>query len=203
MTNNEVVSLLKSVDSLLNTMDKEHVKKLLITITGVHKEDTEFSINVRKVLRQVISDLCEMPNVNKYFTPKQIKKIYEIIGDYNCFPICQLCGAPIRINSETAKNRKQSWPTAFTWDHIRPKYYGGVKDLYNMQAAHKLCNNIKSNNIPDEQVHYKITIIINATVDGCAGAINVNPGKKAKKVKCNLRKQDSWCHKTRARGCCR
>lgn len=199
MTNNEVVSLLKSVEELLNTMDKDHLKKLLMTLVGRKSEHFDFPINIRKTVRQIIKDLSEMTNVNAYFTPKQVKRIYEIIGDYNYFPVCQLCGAPIKINSETAGNKSQSWPTAFTWDHIRPKYYGGTKDLYNMQATHKLCNNNKSNNVPDEQAHYKVVIITNMCVNTNIGA-TINT--KTKKQKRNLRKQDAWCHKHR-NCCCR
>jgi len=210
MTNNDVIKVLSDTKKLLNTMDCEHIEKLFRIITGMPKE-TDTTNNfwpilfcvpyLRKNVKQLLNSYIETPHVVDCFTHKQMKQIYEIIGDYNYYPVCQLCGQPIKINSESSKHIKASSPTAFSWDHIFPKSLGGTTDLRNLQPAHKLCNNLKGSKIPEEQhVHYDINVNINMAI-GCPECVEYCEKQKRKKTQQNLRKQDAFCHKQRNYRC--
>lgn len=201
MTHNEVKETLKTLCILANSMDKDHLKRLFLILVGILQEDKDlFNIpDVRKTVKGLLVDYSNQKHLNEQFTPRQIKQIYEIMGDYKCFPVCGLCGQPIIINSKTTKDSSKEKPMGFSWDHIYPKSLGGKDTLKNFQPSHKLCNNHKGNKCLDN-AHYTINVVVNI---GSVNIINVNNDKKLKnkKSKCGLRKQDNWCHKTR--NCCK
>lgn len=54
---------------------------------------------------------------------------------------CQLCGGLTSSHDETG-------PNAPTLDHIIPKARGGVDALWNLQLAHRRCNESKGDRMP-------------------------------------------------------
>ena len=205
MTNNEVKQVLAQAEFLLNTMTQEHVKKLLQVFVGKLQENPKnvlFVPNFRKIVRKIISDFVNMPRAETLFTQKQIKQIYAILGDYDFYPVCRLCGKPIKIDTKSSLNTSGSKPGEFTWDHIYPKSCGGANVLSNLQPAHKICNNHKGCKVPDEQneLHQHYTLNINITI-GSVNCVNHAKTRRKKKFQPSLRKQDSWCHKQRNRYC--
>ncbi len=205
MTDNEVLKILKNIDKLLSTMDREHIKRLLCVLLNIKedKETLDYFTQKRKTLRQMLRDYENAPLLTDCFNQKQIKAMYTILGDYNCYPVCQLCGRPIKIDSETVKHTKQSMPMVFTWDHIFPKSMGGETTLANLQPAHKICNNHKGSTPPenmDLHEHYDITVTIKMKVDSIEQFDTKKKNNKKKPY--NLRKQENWCHKHRCCPCC-
>ena len=207
MTDNEVLKILKNIDKLLSTMDREHVERLLCVLLDIKNKGKDsvssYVPSLRKTVKQMLNGYENTPQPTKCFTHKQIKEMYVVLGDYDCFPICQLCGHPIKIDSETVKHTKQSQPMVFTWDHIKPKSLGGATNLANLQPSHKICNNQKGSTPPesmDLHEHYDITVTIKMKV----GSIEQFDTKKKnnKKKPYNLRKQENWCHKHRSCPCC-
>lgn len=205
MTDNEVLKVLKNLDRLLNTMDREHIKRLLCVLLNIKedKETLDYFTQKRKTLRQMLRGYENAPLLTDCFNHKQLKAMYTILGDYNCYPVCQLCGHPIKIDSEVAKHTKQSMPMVFTWDHIFPKSMGGETTLANLQPSHKICNNQKGCTPPesmDLHEHYDITVTIKMKVSSIE---QFDTKKKHNKKKpYNLRKQENWCHKHRCCPCC-
>lgn len=125
MTHNEVKETLKTLCILANSMDKDHLKRLFLILVGILQEDKDlFNIpDVRKTVKGLLVDYTNQKHLNEQFTPRQIKQIYEIMGDYKCFPVCGLCGQPIIINSKTTKDSSKEKPMGFSWDHIYPNLW--------------------------------------------------------------------------------
>ncbi len=203
MTSDEVYQILKDLEKLLCTMDREHTEKLFQTFIGDLHGKTKTILplpELRKTIKNLIHCCMKMPHPVNWFSYKQMKRIYEIVGDYDYYPVCGLCGEKIKINSETAKNTKTSNHWSFSWDHILPKSLGGETSLKNLQPAHKICNNHKGNGqttckTPENyRAHYDVNININMNI-GCQECIKCAQRQKRKKTRYNLRKQDSWCHK--------
>lgn len=197
MTDSEIKKTLKDILILTNSMDPEHLNRLLKVLLINTMEDFEFSCpdnpqKLRKTTQKMITRRLNKRHVIKSFNRKQMKQIYTIMGDYGRFPVCKICGRPIDINSETVQNSKECTYQEFSWDHIYPKSLGGSDDLINLQTTHKLCNNRKANKVLGHD-HF----VVNVQVDLIpVGRMHI---KRKKKVNINmqLRKQDSWCHKHR------
>ena len=193
MTNNEVKNTLKDVSRMVNTMDKEHVTnllKILIDAQGKKNCASFVYIDIRKTAKKLLNDFIKAEHVNEHLNRKQMKQIFEIMGDYNVYPVCKLCGQPIKICScaEHDHSQDQSDQMCFSWDHRIPKSKGGGYELANLQPTHKLCNN-KRGVKPLYSKHYKIEIEINIAM----GIVDDVKSKPSHRVR--LRKQDSWCHK--------
>ena len=199
MTNDEVRQVLKKADRLLGSMDRVHVERLFQAFIGDLQGNTKttFSLSeLRKAVRNLIHNCIDMPHPVDWLSHKQMKRIYKILGDYECYPVCGLCGKPIKIDSVSLKINNASYPLIFSWDHIIPKSWGGATVLRNLQPAHKICNNHKGRNIPEEyRIHYDISVNTSMKVDcpACSEICDKQKSKTAQYV--NLRKQDSWCHK--------
>ena len=58
--------------------------------------------------------------------------------------ICAICGQPVD------KSLKSPHPFSATVDHIIPCNRGGSDDLDNLQLAHRKCNRLKSDKMPEE-----------------------------------------------------
>ena len=193
MTNNEIKDTLKQASRLVNSMDKEHIKSLLkVLVDAQFEKDCEsfFYIDVKKTLKKLLSDLVKAEHVSTCLNRKQMKQIFEIMGDYGFQPICKLCGQPIEINSGNQKHKEQLKNMAFSWDHQVPKSKGGSYDLENLQPTHKICNN-KRGTKPLYSKHYKIKMKIN--IDVTVSLDEQSP--RYRPTGFGLRKQDSWCHK--------
>ena len=197
MTNNEIKNTLKDAGRLVNMMDKAHIKELLTVLTDAHGKTDGASflfIDMRKTVKKILSDLVKADHANNYLNRKQMKHIFEIMGDYGFYPICRLCGQPIEINSENQKHKEQLKNMAFSWDHQIPKSKGGSYDLANLQPTHKICNN-KRGVKPLYSKHYKIKMKISLDlvldIDGLCESQNL----KYRPDRFGLRKQDAWCHK--------
>ena len=130
--------------------------------------------------KKVLTSLMKTDDLVYLFDKKQIKALYRILSEYHIYPICPLCGKPIK----TYANNKH--PGEFTWDHVVPKSLGGGNELCNLQPTHKKCNNRKGNDM-SYHVHYDITYVI----------VNINCGADVSghivhRRKDNLHKKDYW-----------
>lgn len=204
MTDNEIRQTLRDVFVLTNSMDKEHLTKMLQILVAFQNKPCDTDVfcdaNLRKNVKKHLNKYLDSNHLLARFNHKQIKQIYAIMGDYGHYPVCKLCGKPIYINSSTIRNSvTQRNNKEFTWDHIYPKSLGGVNDLSNMQAAHKICNNHKGRNLPEEHAHYQINIVVTIQFDDCFDKNFRNKNRNTKKVSSALRKQDAWCHKHKKR----
>lgn len=200
MTNNEIKETLQDANRILGSMDKNHVRNILKILIDaqVKKSCASFlSLDIRKTTKKLLVDLIKSDHVNNYLTRKHMKQIYEILGDYHIYPICKLCGQPIKIDSFSVKHETQSQQMSFSWDHIKPKSLGRSYDLANMQPTHKICNNkrgikpiyrqIGSNNSHNNKLKLNIKIDI---------FFDLEPDNhKYRPDRFGLRKQDAWCHK--------
>ena len=192
MTKNEIQQTLRNASGLVNRMDKLHIKELLKILTNAQgKNDCAFflCLDIKKTVKRLLCELAKSDNVDNELSTKQFKQIFTIMGDYNIYPTCKLCGQPIEINSETLKDNVQT-KKMFTWDHQYPKSLGGEGTLDNMQPAHKICNNKKADKVLYHR-HYNINIGVVCCCDE-GGELN-----KYRPAHFGLRKQDSWCHKNR------
>ena len=60
--------------------------------------------------------------------------------------ICGICGKPVDMSL------KYPHPMSPTVDHIIPCNRGGSDDLENLQLAHRKCNRMKSDKLPDDNI---------------------------------------------------
>lgn len=144
MTNNDIKKTLKDVKQITDMMDGPHINRLLkILMDAQLSKDCAFflSVDIRKTVKKLLSNLIRSNQVNNLFNRRQIKQIYEILGDYNIYPVCKLCGQPIKIDTYIQQHIDQTDKMAFSWDHMQPKSLGGSYALNNMQPTHKICNN--------------------------------------------------------------
>ena len=179
MTKAEIQQTLRDLSKMINTMDKAHVKELLkiLTNNAQANDDCAFflSIDIKRTVKHLINELIKSGNISSKLTTKQLKQIFAIMGDYELYPVCKLCGQPIQINSQILKENAQT-KQMFTWDHQYPKSLGGQSTLDNMQPAHKICNNKKADKIL-YQVNYNININVNLNMccPGQAGQKKYRP----------------------------
>lgn len=202
MKNRDVKLVLKETESIVDSMNKDHIRKLYDVLIGTqskHKIATFVNMDLKKLVKKLIDDCIESRSINRTLTRKQMKNIYAIIGDYGYRPVCPLCHNPIRINTKALKSDNKEGAYSFTWDHVIPKSLGGVNDLSNLQPTHKICNNHKGDGIcncekPEYRVSYKIQITM--VFEDPEPNLCKLKGRKKKQIK-PLRKQDGWCHKQR------
>jgi 5-methylcytosine-specific restriction endonuclease McrA len=193
MTNNEIKDVLRTAGRLVNTMDKEHAKNLLKILMGAQckKDCASFIfIDIRKTVRKLLSDLIKTDHINNYLTRKRMKQIFTIMGDYEVYPICKLCGQPIKITTGT----NQCGHLDFSWDHKKPKSKGGGYDLANLQPTHKICNNRRGTK-PLYSRHYKLKMRLDIDVVLDLDDVCDLENSHYRSSGFGLRKQDSWCHK--------
>ena len=204
MTNNETRQVLQNVNALSNSMDKKHLKKLFFALTNAHGKKPGaffFFIDIKKEVKKILSDLIKVERINSVVNRKTMKQIYAIMGDYEFYPICKLCGRPITITTYQLNNEKQTDPMSFTWDHMKPKSQNGSYNLSNMQPTHKICN-AKRATKPVYRIDaknrkhkiYRLTIDIDLQIES-------DTEHRYKPTHFGLRKQDSWCHKNRCYCC--
>ena len=146
MTNSEVKGTLKNIRQITNIMDEQHLNRILkILLDAQATKNCAFflALDVRKTVKKLLSNLIKFSHINNIFNRRQIKQIYEILGDYHVYPVCKLCGQPIMIDSCSIQQCRtnQADKMAFSWDHMQPKSLGGSYELNNMQPTHKICNN--------------------------------------------------------------
>ena len=170
MTNSEVKGTLKEIKQITDIMDESHLNRILkILINAQTTKGCAFflALDVRKTVKKMLSDLIKSSHINNIFNRKQIKQIYEILGDYHVYPVCKLCGQPIKINSDSVQQYRtnQADKMAFSWDHMQPKSLGGGYELNNMQPTHKICNN-KRGIQPAYNQRLHINIKISLEFDG-------------------------------------
>ncbi|MBR3510902.1 MAG: HNH endonuclease [Alphaproteobacteria bacterium] len=143
MTNDQIRDILRYLKRLVVIIDESNVKKLFKIFIGARDKNSRASflyIDTREAVKQLLSDLINSKNINKVLTRHQVKRIYTILGDYHIYPVCRLCGKPIKIDTFTQRYSQQSNQMTFSWDHKYPKSKGGTWALTNMQPTHKICN---------------------------------------------------------------
>lgn len=193
MTDNEIKETLRTASRLVNTMDKEHIRNLLKILMDAQCKDNCASfvyMDIRKTTKKLLNDLVKTDHVNNYLNRRQMKRIFAIMGDYEVYPICKLCGQPIKITTGT----NQCGHLDFSWDHQKPKSKGGSYDLANLQPTHKICNN-KRGTKPLYSRHYKLKMRIDIDMVFDLDDVCNSENLKYRTNKFGLRKQDSWCHK--------
>ena len=194
MTNNEIKDVLRQASRLVNTMDKAHAKNLLkILVDAQAKKDCAsfVYIDIKKTVKKLLNDLVKTDHVNNCLRRRHMKQIFTILGDYDVYPVCKLCGQPIKINTETSQACEY---LSFSWDHVTPKSKGGSYDLANLQPAHRICNN-KRGTKPLYSRHYKIKMNINIDIVFDLDELCDSKNPRYRQDRFGLRKQDSWCHK--------
>ncbi len=168
MTNNEVKNALKELHRTIDMMDKSHINallKILINAQGIKNCAFFLSLDVRKFTKKLLSDFIKSDFVNYRLSRRQMKQIYQILGDYHIYPRCGLCGQPIMIDSDYMKYEPSFDKMAFSWDHMDPKSMGGSDELENMEPTHKICNNKRGTKPAyDKNCENGIKITINITL---------------------------------------
>ena len=168
MTNNEVKATLRRVNRVISMMDKSHINRLfqiLINAQGIKNRAFFLSLDVRKMTKKLLADFIKSDFVNVRLSRKQMKQVYEILGDYHIYTNCKLCGQPILIDSDYMRYEPNYDKMAFSWDHVIPKSEGGSNDLENMQPTHKLCNNRRGTEPVNDNKTYEINITLNVIFD--------------------------------------
>ena len=179
MNDKDICDLLNDTLSVLDGMSKSKAKKILRILTPIQqKYHCDISDGEDWIARakKALIGFINQPNLVELFDKRQIKSLYSIVSEYQIYPICPLCGKPIKKYS----NNKLS--DEFTWDHTIPKSLGGSDALYNMQPTHKDCNNNKGNNML-YHVDYNIEIVVN---------INFSMDMSKCHHRKNLHKKDYW-----------
>jgi len=106
------------------------------TVIGKCKKCGKQFINKYGEKRRIYcSDKCSKAHSKKLRSKKFKAKVFERDGW-----ICQICGEKIN------KTYYYPHPKSASVDHIIPVSLGGPDELYNMQAAHLICNIMKGNN---------------------------------------------------------
>ena len=163
MTKLEIRQTLHNLSKLINKMDKLHLKELLGILTNNAQAKNDCAlflfIDIKKTVKRLVNELIKSSNVDEKLSTKQVKQIFALMGDYEIYPCCKLCGQPIQIDSQILKDNAQT-KHMFTWDHQFPKSLGGQSTLDNMQPAHKICNNKKADKIL-YSVNYNFNISVN------------------------------------------
>lgn len=173
MTNNEVKNTLKELRRTMDMMDKSHIKnllKILMNAQGIKNCAFFLSLDMRKITKKLLSDFIKSDFVNVRLSRRQMKQIYQILGDYRIYPKCGLCGQPILIDSDYMRYEPNLDKMAFSWDHMNPKSMGGSDDLENMQPTHKICNNKRGTTPAYDQncsININISIKISLPSDMC------------------------------------
>lgn len=85
---------------------------------------------------------CRVKNKRKKYSKEERKKVYDRAG--GC---CMLCGQKLLLED-------------MTLDHIVPLSMGGEDGLGNLQAAHRECNEFKSNILPEDFLGRVVKIFI-------------------------------------------
>ena len=195
MTKTEIQQTLTDLSRLINKMDKAHLKELLniLTNNAQKKDDCALFlyIDIKKTVKRLVSELAKADKPHEKLSTRQLKQIFALMGDYEVYPVCKLCGQPIQINSVLLKENAQT-KQMFTWDHQFPKSLGGGSTLDNMQPAHKICNNKKADKIL-YQVNYNININMNINMS-CPGQ---DGQKKYRPRHFSFFNPNSWYYKNR------
>ena len=191
MTKAEIQQTLQKLSKTIDQMDKAHTKELLKILTNAQKKnDCAFFlyIDIKRTVKHLINRLAKSDDIIDRLSTKQLKQIFALMGDYNVYPTCKLCGKPIKINSQILMDKAQT-KTMFTWDHQYPRSLGGQSTLDNMQPAHKICNNKKGDRII---YHVNYNININMNINMCCP----NDDDKQNKYRprnFNMCNPNSWC----------
>jgi len=85
---------------------------------------------------------CKIKNGRKKYSKEERKMVYEKAG--GC---CMLCGQRLLLGN-------------MTLDHIIPLSMGGEDEIVNLQAAHRECNQFKSNILPEDFLDRVVEIFI-------------------------------------------
>lgn len=186
MTNAEVHCLLCDTYGILDNASRSKAKQILRILSPVQQKchyDSADSKDWVSRAKEIVYNLINQKNLVELFDKRQIKALYRILADYQIYPTCPLCGAPITKYS----NNKLS--NEFSWDHILPKSLGGSDDLYNLQPTHKGCNNDKGNDML-YHANYSIEIVVN---------IKFSMDMSKHHPKRNLPRKDCWRQKHNGR----
>ena len=182
MTNKDIYDVLYDTRLVVDRMSKEKIKQILEILMSIQRKHRCVFFNsadLVKYTKKLLTSFMKCNNLVAVFNRKKMRRLYTILADYLVYPICQLCGKPIKQYS----NNKH--PMEFSWDHKIPKSLGGPSELYNLQPTHKLCNNRKGNDTLFA-IHYEIDVVV-----GANGNVNVTEQTKQYR-QYNLHKNRYW-----------
>jgi len=187
MKNEDIQKILCDVRSIVDDLSKEKLRQLMEFLFAGQQHRCVFadSVDLVKYTKSHLTSLIKYDNLLELFDKQQIKSLYRLLADYGIYPICPLCGEPIKMRS--AKHNVK-----FSWDHIVPKSLGGPDSLDNLQPTHKICNNLKGNDIL-YHAHYNIKVVFDIEVD-----VDVSEASKQYKKK-DLHKKTYWRQNIRGR----
>ena len=151
MSPSDIKSLVYTVGKVSNSMKEEHlqtVRSILISAQRSNRCVFFRFMTLKQSVRYLVDNILQQDNVLDVFDKTKVKTLYKILGQYHYFPTCALCGKLIDMSVVSENQKRQpDDPVSFSWDHKYPKTRGGTTHLSNMQPAHKICNNLKSDKL--------------------------------------------------------
>ena len=188
MSPQDMKGLLRTVGKVSNKMDDKHlqiVQSILISAQRSNRCVFFRFLTLKQSVQYLVNELLKQKNILDLLDKTKTKTLYKILGRYNYFPTCALCGKMIDMSviSENQK-RQPDDPLSFSWDHKYPKTLGGTTHLSNMQPAHKICNNKKSDALTYDcmPINIKINIPIPHQYKTLRPQIYINT-----QINCNVR----------------
>ena len=113
--------------------------KLLLDKNLITKEELQsLTLNENNPLKQFNFNIDK----NEILDKNECRQYWLYLMKHNEL-FCALCGHPI-----TEKTNKGPW--RLTAEHTIPRCQGGASDSTNLVPAHEICNNIKTNIMPEE-----------------------------------------------------
>lgn len=125
----DVLKILVAISTKITTFESEALFKILVAHTG------QKYVNVahKNIETPVLLDM--LIKLSGSLTRGDVKTFYRICIEHGRYPICAGCHTEIRDIHD------------FSWDHDKPKCFGGPDAVSNMQPMHRCCNNYKGNKL--------------------------------------------------------
>lgn len=125
----DVLRILAGIGDKIRKFEIEALFRILVAHTGQrYTQMSANSIDVGTMLDALIKLSGSLNRV-------EVKTFYRISIDHGVCPVCAGCHTEIRDIHD------------FSWDHNKPKCFGGPDAVSNMQPMHRWCNNFKGNKL--------------------------------------------------------
>ncbi len=125
----DILRILAGIGNKIRKFEIEALFRILVAHTGQQYAQTSVNnIDVGTMLDTLIK-------LSGSLNRSDVKVFYRISIDHGVCPICAGCHTEIRNIHD------------FSWDHNKPKCFGGPDAVSNMQPMHRWCNNFKGNKL--------------------------------------------------------